>query len=79
MSSASLIVYGPMMCGKTRNAEKMRESFGLDRIIDDWDCRSRVPLVGALILTNNVESAKSLRTENKLPYAQAARLAGVTA
>jgi hypothetical protein len=32
----SVIVYGPQGCGKTRNAERIRKHFGLERIVDDF-------------------------------------------
>lgn len=53
----SVIVYGPQACGKTRNAERLRKGFGLDRVIDDWDGRSEAPERGALVLTNNERAA----------------------
>lgn len=30
----SMIIYGPAGCGKTRNAERLMEHFGLTRIVD---------------------------------------------
>lgn len=33
----AVIVHGPKMCGKTRNAQVLVEGLGLDGVIDDWD------------------------------------------
>ena len=30
----SVVVYGPQRCGKTQNAEKLREFFKCDKIVD---------------------------------------------
>lgn len=49
----SVVVYGPQACGKTRNAEAMRQAFGLDVIVDDWTWRDPLPDFGALILTSD--------------------------
>ncbi|WP_067519589.1 hypothetical protein [Endozoicomonas ascidiicola] len=37
----SIIVYGPVACGKTRNAKKIAEKLGLKNIVDDWVGRRR--------------------------------------
>ena len=47
----SVFVYGPMASGKTANAEALRQHFGLDTILDDWQYGDRWPSRGALILT----------------------------
>jgi hypothetical protein len=82
----SVIVHGPMACGKTRNAKALAEHFGLTTIIDDWDGRQRVPSVGALVLTNvNVGAQITVRglyeREGKRldvwTYVVAARAAGL--
>lgn len=31
----SIVVHGPQGCGKTRNAERIKQYFGLDRIVDE--------------------------------------------
>lgn len=47
----TVIVYGPMMCGKTRNRQALAAHFGVEKIVDDWDpSRSRL-VDGALHLT----------------------------
>lgn len=50
----SVIVFGPQACGKTRNAEKLKQHFGLDRVIEheDYPPNQLLPTTGALILTN---------------------------
>lgn len=53
-----IIVYGPQGCGKTRNAEKLREALGLPfvREFDDYlnydEVRGRPLDVNVLYLTN---------------------------
>lgn len=49
----SLIVYGPQRCGKTRNAEKLCQHFGLTRVIelDEVQRGFVAPPEGALLLT----------------------------
>lgn len=32
----AFVVYGPQGCGKSNNAEKIRDGLGLQRIVDDW-------------------------------------------
>jgi|GEM_PF-4781990 len=51
MAKKSIVVYGPPMCGKTRNSEKLRAHFGLDRVVDDWNGK-RFEDEGVLYLTN---------------------------
>jgi hypothetical protein len=53
MAELSVIVYGPAGCGKTRNAEIIRDYFGLDVILDGWEPSDGCPTHGALILTND--------------------------
>lgn len=48
----TMIVYGSMACGKTRNAEALAAHFGLKVIIDDWCPNRHVLTEGALHLTN---------------------------
>ncbi len=57
MPPLSVIVYGPQACGKTRNAERLRKGFGMDRVIDDWHVGDTVPQRGALVLTNDPMAA----------------------
>lgn len=56
MPPRSVIVYGPQACGKTRNAERLRKGFGMDRVIDDWRVGDIIPQRGALVLTNDPAS-----------------------
>ncbi|MEO3997200.1 hypothetical protein [Mesorhizobium sp. CAU 1732] len=45
------IVYGPMACGKTCNAEALRILTGCDRVVDDWDGYRPLPEGNVLVLT----------------------------
>lgn len=47
----TVIVYGPQACGKTRNAEALRNHFGCANIVDDWSLTQYV-VHGSLHLTN---------------------------
>lgn len=49
----SVIVHGPQGCGKTTNAEAIREALGLSAVVDDWKRGQPFPVDGALILTND--------------------------
>lgn len=50
----SVVVYGPMGCGKTRNARRIAKALNLSTIVDDWHLGSgrAWPRSGALLLTN---------------------------
>lgn len=46
-------LYGPQGTGKTVHAEAIRQSLGLDRVIDqEWRHGDRFPPTGALVITN---------------------------
>lgn len=46
-----IFISGPRACGKTYNAERLKEMFMCHRIVDDWD--GVTPLKpGDLVLTN---------------------------
>lgn len=47
----SVIVYGPMACGKTRHAGTIARHFGLKSVVDDWDHKIHKVTPGALHLT----------------------------
>ncbi|UQA71928.1 ATP-binding protein [Stenotrophomonas maltophilia] len=51
--SRSVVIYGPQRCGKTTNAQELREHFGLREVLDDWDGHTAYPLHDTLVLTNN--------------------------
>lgn len=77
----SVIVHGPMACGKTRNAEKLRKFFKLDRVFDDWNGHTPFPSVGMLVLTNVSDGAVShavRRHSRIIPYDVAAKAAGIS-
>lgn len=46
----SVLVHGPMGCGKTRNSEALRRHFGMRHILDGWTPGDPVP-PHTLILT----------------------------
>ena len=50
----SVVVYGPMGCGKSRNAQRIAKALKLSTIVDDWSLGSgdAWPRTGALLLTN---------------------------
>ncbi len=72
--SASIIVYGPQGCGKTRNAEKIRAALGCKCVIEGEDLVAgrAFPTSGALILTNDPHFIAPLGV-HRLPFAQAMR------
>lgn len=45
------IIHGPMGCGKTKNAEDLRQLYGAKRIVDDWNPNIQL-FNGDLALTN---------------------------
>lgn len=36
ITPASIVVYGPQGCGKTRNAQRLKKALGLSTVVDDW-------------------------------------------
>lgn len=51
---SSIIVYGEKGCGKTRNAQRIADHFGLTRILDDVDPKNTpVPSYGHLLLVSD--------------------------
>lgn len=76
----SLIIYGPMRCGKTCNKQQLAEHFGFDQVIDDVE-PLRIPpraRFDHLLLTNHDLSAvNSIDGTPCIPYATAAKFAGI--
>ena len=58
MAAPSIVILGPQGCGKTRNADRLRRAYGLQRVIDAGAvCGTplvRVPENGALVLTTSL-------------------------
>lgn len=54
--SRSVVIYGPQRCGKTANAQELREYFGMRNVLDDWDGHTVYPLDDTLVLTNNADA-----------------------
>lgn len=52
-SNRSVLVYGPMACGKTRNAQAIADALGLTDIRDEWYPGIPLPHRNALALTNS--------------------------
>lgn len=76
----SIIVHGPMACGKTRNSFALARHFGLSNILDDQDPTALPQGVGAdtLILTNvDITGQRQVSGIRCIPYAQAAAAAGI--
>lgn len=48
----SIIVFGPMGCGKTRNAQAIAAMFRCNAIVDDFDAQRHQITPGALHLTS---------------------------
>ena len=63
------IVWGPPGCGKTHNAERLREHFGCDRIVDEWSKFDRRSLrADDLVLTVEMMAAdpRAIRFEDAM-------------
>ena len=54
--SRSIVIFGPHRCGKTRNAQKLRQHFQLQDVLDDWDGHTRYPPENTLVLTSNPDA-----------------------
>lgn len=54
--SRSVVIYGPHLCGKNANAQELREHFGLQAVIEDWDRPSSYLLGNTLVLTENPDA-----------------------
>ncbi|HGM5918312.1 TPA: hypothetical protein ACKP5X_000575 [Stenotrophomonas maltophilia] len=54
--SRSVVIYRPHLCGENTNAQELREHFGLQAVVDDWDGHSSYPLDNTLVLTDNPEA-----------------------
>jgi hypothetical protein len=52
-SNRSVLVYGPMACGKTRNAQAIAAALGLTDIRDEWHPDISLPRINTLALTNS--------------------------
>ena len=50
MENKSIIIHGPQGSGKTRNVGKLKEFFGMENVLDEWDGESAIP-DNTLVLT----------------------------
>lgn len=57
----SVIVFGPKGSGKTQHAEALRQHFGMERIVDNWDGSRPYPSYDCLVLTNNAHPSIAAR------------------
>jgi uridine kinase len=74
MQNHSIVIHGPMGCGKTSNGEKFAKHFGLTRVLEaDNLARDKRPWpkMGAVILTCETPADEVRR---KLTFAQAMKL-----
>lgn len=69
----TVIVHGPMACGKTRNKHLIAAAFGCATIVDDWDPRHDRLIEDALHLTNrpleSLEQVDRIRTAQVIAFA----------
>lgn len=47
----SCLVYGPVGCGKSTNAEAIAKALGLHQVLDNWEPGKPAPLLGTLLLS----------------------------
>lgn len=48
----SYVIHGPAGCGKSTNAHRIKKSFGLSHVVDDWNWGMPAQRFGHLYLTN---------------------------
>jgi len=76
----TIIIYGPMACGKTRNADALRKHYGCIGIVDDFPYPSRDTLKpGHLHLSNHQwdDLKKFTSADQIIPFASAMANAGI--
>jgi hypothetical protein len=72
-NSASVVIYGPAGCGKSRNAAALARHYGKSEIVDDWQPHAGRPVpANALVLTN-----ASPAPRGAIEFASAMRAAGL--
>jgi hypothetical protein len=59
-----VVVYGPMACGKTRNAAALAAHFGLDIVVDDWNPKQHRLTPHALHLSHQPHDGPEARSFN---------------
>ncbi|WP_298167656.1 hypothetical protein [Novosphingobium sp.] len=52
MSARTVVIYGPAGCGKTSNAESLRQHFCCTSVVDDFDPHRHRITPGALHLSH---------------------------
>lgn len=73
--SRSVIVFAMDLPKAVEQSRHLRQHFGLDRVITDWNGRDAYPGTGALILTNNPDPRIAARG-NYFTLQQAMQKAG---
>ncbi len=84
----SVVVHGPQGCGKSLNAQRLKQHFGLQRVIDgvhlnrpSW-LKAKATEKPTLFLTNEAVDKNLASFEGRhvrfIPYADAAKAAGIT-
>ncbi len=53
----SVIVFGPPGCGKTKNAEILKQAYGLKTVQDEWTPGTEFPKEDCLVLTSFIPLA----------------------
>lgn len=76
-ANASVLVHGPMACGKTRNAHAIAAALGLTDIRDDWYPGIPVPRTNALVLTNSEAPFDPPRNVQIMSFEEAMRVVDV--
>jgi hypothetical protein len=70
----TVIVVGPMACGKTRNAEALRKHFKCNRVVDSWDGVTYLPRNSLALTTEEPLVTKGVTI---LQFRDACRQAGI--
>jgi len=59
----SIVIYGPQGCGKTRHAERLRQFYKLERVIEQLSPESPPDIWASL---SNLEQAAQMKAKNAL-------------
>ena len=79
----SIVVVGPQGCGKTTNAERIKQHFGLGRIVDEGQLARvlakgpKLEPFGVLYLTNAAPSAVKCNGAIVMDYIDVVKLANL--
>jgi hypothetical protein len=70
----TVIVYGPAACGKTRNAERLRAHFDMERVVEEG-CGFKP--IGDLVLLSFRPPIHCFREYRVFTFAAACQMAGI--